>query len=156
MRFVNLLQPLLDNVGVDLRCRNIRVAKHQLNGSQIRAALEQVCGETMPQHVRGQRHSQFRPAPVRGENFPDAYAAQLPPPPVEEQRRTARRLADELRPRVTKILFHHAERLASHGNNALFVTFADATHTTDFGVEIRDAQSNEFRDPQAVEYRTSS
>src|SRR5467141_3097938 len=103
----------------------------------------------MPQHVRGQGHTESGPASIRGKNLPNAHAAQLPAPPVEEQGRAARRLADELRPRVAKILFHHAERLASHGDNALFVPLADATHTPDLGIEIGDSQSNEFRYPQA-------
>src|SRR5882724_1303432 len=103
----------------------------------------------MPQHVRGQGHSESGPASIRGKNLPDAHAAQLAAPPVEKQRRAARRLADEVRPRFAKILFHYAERLASHGNNALFVAFADTAQTTDLGIEIRDSQPNEFRDPQA-------
>src|SRR6266403_4805758 len=114
------------------------MAKHQLHGSQIGAALEQVRGETMPQHVRGKRHTQSGPASIRGKNLPDAHAAQLPASPIDEKCWAARRLADELRPRVAKILFHHAERLASHGNNALFVAFADTAHTADLGIEIHD------------------
>src|SRR6266849_5777230 len=122
MSLVNLLQPLLDNVRVDLRCRNVGVAEHQLHRSQIRAALQQMRGKTMPQHVRSQRHAQPRPPSIGRKNFPDADAAQLAAPPVNEQRRAAYQLADELWPRVAKILFHHSERLASHWNNALFVS----------------------------------
>src|SRR5260370_8193822 len=58
MRFINLLQPLLDDMGINLCGRNIRVAQHELDGTQVRAALEQMSGKTVPQHVWSKRHAQ--------------------------------------------------------------------------------------------------
>jgi hypothetical protein len=52
MRFVNLLQPLFDDMSVNLGGGNIRVTQHKLDRAEIRATLEQVRGETVPQHVR--------------------------------------------------------------------------------------------------------
>ena len=52
MRLVNLFQPLFDYVRVDLRRRNVRVAKHELYRPQVRTALQQVRRETVAQHVR--------------------------------------------------------------------------------------------------------
>src|SRR3954451_24897871 len=40
---------LVENVRVDLRSRNISVAKQFLHNSQIRAVLQQVTGESVPQ-----------------------------------------------------------------------------------------------------------
>ena len=46
------LQPLLIDMGVDLRCRYVGVAQHLLDNSQIRAVAEQMCCEAVPQKVR--------------------------------------------------------------------------------------------------------
>ena len=41
-------QPFPGHVGVDLGRRNVRMAKHRLQGAQVGAVLEQVGGEGMP------------------------------------------------------------------------------------------------------------
>ncbi len=46
------LQPFLENVGVDLRRRDVGVAQQLLHRPQIGAAIDQVAGERMPQHMR--------------------------------------------------------------------------------------------------------
>ena len=74
MRFINLLQTFFDDVGINLRGRNIRVAQHHLHGAQVRAAIEQVRGKTVPQHMRRQRFTQPRFAAVRAQNFPERDA----------------------------------------------------------------------------------
>src|SRR5678815_436664 len=51
-RFVNLLQPLPDHVGVDLGGGDLRVPQHHLDRSQIRPSLQKVCRERMPEHMR--------------------------------------------------------------------------------------------------------
>src|SRR5262249_477766 len=45
-------EPLLIDMSVNLRRRNVGVAQHFLNNSQIRTVSEQMCRETMPQKVR--------------------------------------------------------------------------------------------------------
>ena len=52
---VQLLQSLARHVRVDGRRRDVGVTEEQLDDAQIRAVIEQVSGERMPQHVRGQR-----------------------------------------------------------------------------------------------------
>ena len=49
---VNLAQTLAQNVRVYLRGGNVGVAEHHLQAAQVGAALEQVRGETVAQHVR--------------------------------------------------------------------------------------------------------
>jgi hypothetical protein len=44
-RVVHLPEPGLQNVRVDLRRRQIRMAEHRLNRAKVGAALEQVRGE---------------------------------------------------------------------------------------------------------------
>ena len=51
MRLVNLFQPLFHHMRVDLGRGNIRVAKHELYRPQVGTALQQVCRETVAQHV---------------------------------------------------------------------------------------------------------
>ena len=45
-------QPLLDDMGVDLRGRDIGVAQELLHGAQIRAPLQQMTGKGMTQNMR--------------------------------------------------------------------------------------------------------
>ncbi len=57
MRLINLFQPFLDNVRVNLRRGDVRVAEHELHRPEVRSPLEQVGGKTVPQHVRRQGHA---------------------------------------------------------------------------------------------------
>ena len=45
-------QPFLDDMGVDLRGRDIGVAQELLDGAQIRAPLQQMTGKGMTQNMR--------------------------------------------------------------------------------------------------------
>ena len=47
------LQPLLDYMGIDLRSRDIGVAEQRLHDAQIGAVMQEVAGEGVAQHVRG-------------------------------------------------------------------------------------------------------
>src|SRR5581483_6277085 len=47
-----LLEPLLEHVRVDLGRRDIGMAQQLLHGAQVRAAVEQVARECMPQDMR--------------------------------------------------------------------------------------------------------
>ena len=41
VRLINLLQPLFNDMRINLRRRNIRMTQHQLHRPQIRAAFQQ-------------------------------------------------------------------------------------------------------------------
>ena len=49
---VHSFEPLLVDVGVNLRRRNVSVAQHFLDDPQIRAVAEQMRREAVPQKVR--------------------------------------------------------------------------------------------------------
>ena len=49
--FVNLLQSFPDDMGVDLRRRNLRMPEHHLNGAQVRTSFEKVRCKGMPEHM---------------------------------------------------------------------------------------------------------
>ena len=48
---VDILELLLDHVGINLGGRDVRMAQHLLNGAQIRPVLQQVGGEGVAQGV---------------------------------------------------------------------------------------------------------
>ena len=50
----DLAKPPPGHVRVDLRGGNVGVPQHDLHAAQVRAALHQVRGETVPDHVRRQ------------------------------------------------------------------------------------------------------
>ncbi len=45
-------KPLLIDMRVNLRCRNIRVAEHFLDNAQIGAIPQQMCRKTVPEKMR--------------------------------------------------------------------------------------------------------
>src|SRR5208282_5509531 len=47
-------ETLLEHMGVDLRGRNVGMAKQRLYHTQIGAVVQEVAGESMAQHVRAQ------------------------------------------------------------------------------------------------------
>ena len=50
--FMNLAEVVTGNVGINLGGRNINMAKHHLDGSQIGTTFEEVTGKRVPQTVR--------------------------------------------------------------------------------------------------------
>src|SRR2546423_1090248 len=68
--------PLLKDVRVNLRRREIRVAQHHLDGTQIGATLEEMGGERMTQHVRAERRGDACAPPIRLQHLPEAAARQ--------------------------------------------------------------------------------
>jgi len=49
---VRLFEPLLIDVRVDLRRRDVCVSEHFLNDAQVAAVVEQMRGKTVPECVR--------------------------------------------------------------------------------------------------------
>src|SRR6266852_3658893 len=146
MRFVNLLQPFLDHVGINLRSGNVRMAEHKLDRPQIGATLQKVRRKTMPKHMRLDGPAQTCTPPVRRQNLPDTDAAERASPAIYKKRRTAGGFAftAQLRPGQAEILFNHAERFASHGHDAFLVALPDAAYAAHLGVQVRDPQADQL------------
>src|SRR5258708_33862847 len=140
MRFVNLLQPVLDHVGINLRSGNVRMAEHKLDRPQIGATLQKVRRKTMPKHVRLDGPAQTCTPPVRRQNLPDADATERASPAIYKKRRTADGFAftAQLRPGQAEVLFNHSERFASHGHYAYLFAFPEDPHEPHFGVHATD------------------
>src|SRR6267378_2663824 len=101
--------------------------EHELNGPEVRTALEQMRGKTVPQHVRRKSHAHARLPSIGRKYLPDTDTTQLRAAAIHEQRGTAGDFAKQLRPGVAEILFDDGERLLANWNNAFLVAFADAT-----------------------------
>src|SRR6185369_12903978 len=71
---VDRAHPLLQHMRVDLRRRQIGVAKHHLNGSQIGTTFEQMGGERMLECVRAECRPHVRTPAIRFQNLPEADA----------------------------------------------------------------------------------
>src|SRR6267378_1452736 len=123
--------------------------EHELNGPEVRTALEQMGGKTVPQHVRSKSHTHARLPSIGRKYLPHTDTTQLRAATIHEQCGVAGDFAEQLRPGVAEILFDDGERLLANRNNAFLVAFADATNTADFGIEIGDAQPSELRYTQA-------
>src|SRR5215468_5905439 len=74
-----------EDVRVNLRRRQIRVAKHHLNRPKIGAAFEQMRRKRVADHVRAQRARQTGGRAVTLENLPEPHAAQRTTARVDEQ-----------------------------------------------------------------------
>src|SRR5579864_1910482 len=87
VRLIHLLQALLHHVRINLCRRNIGVAQHQLHRPQVRAALEQVRGEAVPELMGRETRPYTGPPAVGAQQAPDAGAAQARAVAVDEHPR---------------------------------------------------------------------
>ena len=125
MRLINLLQALLDHVRVNLSRRNVGVAQHQLNRTQIRPPLQQVRRKTVTKFMRSQTSTQTQLDAVIVQDLPDADAAKPPAIPRQKQHLVVRGWAsgpDKLRARVGQVLLNGSDGLAPDGNQAFLVS----------------------------------
>src|SRR5207302_1036030 len=76
MRPVNFLQAGLDHMRVNLRCRNISVPQHELDGTQIRSPLQEMRGEAVTEFMRSQASAQTQLDAVIMQDLPDGDAAE--------------------------------------------------------------------------------
>src|SRR5688500_14336140 len=82
---VDLLEARACDVGVDLGRRDIRVAEHHLDRAEVRAMLEQVRGERMPEDVRGDVGADPRFARVPGDLEPYRLAGETTAPDAQKK-----------------------------------------------------------------------
>jgi len=121
---MHFAQPASGHVRINLRRRDARVTKQLLNHTQVRAMLQQVRGETVPQHVgrdvarnAGQPHAPLDPQPERH----------------GRERRTApgqehiawRTPGNQFRAPRFQMTLQRRDRFAANRDDAFFVSFAD-------------------------------
>ena len=100
---VQRFQSCARDVGINLRGRNIGVAKQQLDNSQIGAVIQQVRGERMTQSMRRQRRVDRGACTVALDQYPkhlathrmralrDEVAADLDAPEERPKKRAGKR-----------------------------------------------------------------
>lgn len=67
---VNVFQFLTHYLGIDLSRRNIRVAKHFLNRTQVRSVFQQVCSKGVAQGMGGNIFFDARLILIKLDDFP--------------------------------------------------------------------------------------
>ncbi len=145
---VHSTQPRLEDVRVDLRRREIRVAQHHLDGSQVGTAVEQMSGERVTDDMRAERFREPGLTAVPFQNFPEPDAAERAAPHVHEQSR--RRPFAGTSPgheRRTSIALEAADPLGglvADRDQPLFVALADAGEVIGVEMQIGRADADQL------------
>src|ERR1700760_3354702 len=108
---VRVLQALRREVRVDLRRREIRMAEHLLQRTQIAAAREQMRRERVAQRVRAHPRLETCAARVPLDDLVETLARQSRAPAVDEQLRLAAR-AEQRRAPARAVDAERGDRLA--------------------------------------------
>ena len=82
---VNTAQVFPINMRIDLGGRDVDVAEHLLDRTEVRPTLEQVRGEGMPQRMRRNRLGDSRLLHVFAEDLPRAHPGQRLPARIQEE-----------------------------------------------------------------------
>ena len=85
MRLVDFLQALLDHMRVNLRCRNISMPQHELDGAQIRSPLQEMRGKAVTEFMRSQPSAQTQLDAVSCNIFQMVMRLSLRPPRVRNR-----------------------------------------------------------------------
>ena len=81
---VNILQLLLDQLGVNLRGADVRVAQHFLDGAEIRPVFQKMRRERVAQGVRRNRLLNARLVLVGLDDLPEALAGHALPADIHK------------------------------------------------------------------------
>ena len=82
---VQPLQPFAGDVGIDLGCRQVAVAKQQLHHPQVGTMIQQVGGEGVTQRVRGERMGNTCCQRVLFNTVPERLTGHTGTPPGREE-----------------------------------------------------------------------
>jgi len=145
---VHLAQTLAGDVRVDFGGADARVAEQFLDDAQVGAVVEQVRGEAVPEHVRGN---------VAGDAGAPGAAFDPQPEGHGRERRAARgqkhvgRRArpHQLGPADLQIAVERFDGFAADGHNAFLVALADDVDEPRVQVQLLEAQVAQLRQTQA-------
>ena len=84
---IDVLEVLLDELGIDLRGRNIAVTEHLLNGAEVCAVFKQVRREAVAQGVRRDILIDLRFFLIELDDLPEALAGHAVAVEVDKERR---------------------------------------------------------------------
>src|SRR5579871_1603681 len=142
-RVIHGSQPGFEHVCINLGRRDIRMAEHRLNGAQIRAALEQMRRERMPQHVRTEMRTNAGGRAVRFQQFPESESRQSPSASrVEEEKRHG--ALDETRARLRKVAPNPPRGFVANRHDALLSPLAQTLHVAVVEPDVGETQRHEL------------
>src|SRR6516164_2452385 len=146
MRGVQLLEPLARHVCVDLRGGKIAVAKQHLHDAQVRAVIQQVRGEGVPQSVRRELLGDAGLARVALDDVPERLAGHA----IAATRRKeviSLALEQDLAARATAEFLEGTHRLLAEGDEPLAVALAEDADYALVEVDLPLAQVHELGNP---------
>ena len=83
---VDLLEPFPAHVGVNLGRRDVGVAEHDLDGPEVRASLQEVCGERVAERMRRCMFFNSRNAQIAGQDSSNGPGRQSRALEIDEER----------------------------------------------------------------------
>ena len=137
---MHCLEPLLIDVGINLRRRNVGMAEHFLDNAQIGAVAEQMRGETVPEQVRINVRFQSGMFRVFFHDLPDAHRGQLRPA-FGQKNLAASAAFHQLRPFRRQVAGERFARFSANRNKARLISFSSHAQNAFFGRKIFQARN---------------
>ena len=147
MLLMYLLQPLPGDMGVDLSRRDVGMAEHDLDGSQVRTMFEEVTRKGMSQRVGIDLFPDARCQAEALDDLPETLSREGLSARIEEQVGCAP-LLQEGRPPVGHVFLKGFQGLGSHGDHPFLGPFSQGSHITGLHVHIADLEIDQFGDSQ--------
>src|SRR5690554_866827 len=82
---VDLFKPVLGELGVNLRCRDIGMSQHFLDRPEVRPVLQQMSGKGMPEGMGGYGAGEIQLLRVLLDDLPKALPGKTMPMVVQEK-----------------------------------------------------------------------
>src|SRR4051812_22010843 len=127
--FVHTSKVLAVHMRVDLGRRDVRVSEHFLNRSKVRAALQQVRRERMPERMRGDVLGQTGLVDVMAQNLPCPHARQRRAAGIQKQDASAL-AAVEFWPQLAQVDRDGADGAPADRNESFLAPLSEDTHQT--------------------------
>ena len=139
---------VLENVRVDLCCRQIGVPQHHLDSPKVGAPLEKMRGKRMTQHVGtdGRFHTSLARVSLAGSSRSQCESAPVPPPRALTNNRVLLRLPSSEARASLQVPADPHHRLVADRHDPLLVAFPGARQIRRLEVYVGWPQPRQFRD----------
>ena len=144
---MDFAEAIAGHVRVNLGGADAGVAEQFLDDAQVRAVLQQMRREAVPEHVRGDIARRSGPAHASFDAQPQCYRGKRRSALRQEHIR-GRFLRHEFGPAAVKVTVQRFNGFSPHRHNAFFVAFADDIDEACFEVQLFEPQIAQLRQPQ--------
>ena len=134
--------------GVNLRGRDIRMAQHDLNGTQIGPSFKKMGGEGVAQGVGRNRFGNTGLSGIAADDLPESLAGQGPAPTVQENPVGASAFKQGF-PSLFQIDSETRSGLRTNGDQPFLGTLAEGPDQVRLQLQVLQGQGNDFRNPQS-------